>query len=47
MLVKINTEVKDTKALNSLLQDESMDTYDAHTNLKIAKINALRLNLTT
>ncbi len=44
LLAKISEDIKDTKALNSILEDEELDTYEV-SSVKIEHIEAIRLSL--
>lgn len=43
MVGKISEEIADMKALNSLLEDEGLDTYEVTNNMKISNISAIRI----
>lgn len=45
LAAKISEEVSDMRALNSLLQDEEFDTYEASPAARIGNISALRMAL--
>jgi hypothetical protein len=45
LAAKISEEISDMRALNSLLQDEEFDTYEASPSAKIANISAFRMAL--
>ena len=44
MAAKVSQDIADMKALNSLLEDEQLDTYEVASSMKIAQISAIRLS---
>ncbi len=44
LLAKISEDLKDTKALNSILEDEELDTYEV-SSVKIEHISVIRISL--
>lgn len=45
MLVKINEQIDSIATLNILLQDEALDTFEIHREMKIGEITLMRLML--
>jgi hypothetical protein len=43
MAAKLSQDIADMKALNSLLEDEQLDTYEVASTMRIAQITAIRL----
>lgn len=46
MAAKVSQGIADMKALNSLLEDENLDTYEVASAMKITNISAIRLAAT-